>query len=160
LFVTWMAISLLGTAANFSKAENKAIKWPSHIQVVLDATQPLKYVRGKRLPLYLWQAMDIGQLDEKVVEGLIEELDKRGVGLIGSWNPGDRQKSLAQSLMVAKAQKKLNLRININATRCLSSFFNGDEQTAHKDDENKSFWDESFGKQKMGCPRLRKRIWM
>ena len=63
LFVTWMAISLLGTAANFSKAENKAIKWPSHIQVVLDATKPLKYDRGRRLPLYLWQAMDPGQRD-------------------------------------------------------------------------------------------------
>ena len=152
LFVTWMAISLLGTAANFSKAENKAIKWPSHIQVVLDATKPLKYDRGKRLPLYLWQAMDPGQLNEKVVEGLVKELDKRGVGLISSWNPGDRQKSLAQSLMIAKVQKKLNLHVNINATRCLYSFFNGDEQTAHIDDEDRSFWDESFGKQKMGCP--------
>jgi len=152
LFVTWMAINLLGTAANFSKAENKAIKWPSHIQVVLDATKPLKYDRGKRLPLYLWQAMDPGQLNEKVVEGLVKELDKRGVGLIGSWNPRDRQKSLAQSLMIAKMQKKLNLRVNINATRCLYSFFNGDEQTAHIDYEDRPFWDESFGKQKMGCP--------
>jgi len=147
-----MAISLLGTAANFSKAENKAIKWPSHIQLVLDATKPLKYDRGKRLPLYLWQAMDPGQLNEKVVEGLVKELDKRGVGLISSWIPGDRQKSLAQSLMIAKVQKKLNLRVNINATRCLYSYFNGDEQTAHIDDEGRPFWDESFGKQKMGCP--------
>jgi hypothetical protein len=49
-------------------------------------------------------------------------------------------------------QKKLNLRININATNCLYSFFNGDEQTAHIDNEGKPFWDESFGKKKMGCP--------
>ncbi len=152
LFVTWVTISLLGAAVNFSKAENKATKWPSHIQVVLDATQPLKYDRGKRLPLYLWQAMDPGQLNEKVVEGLVKELDKRGIGLISSWNPGDRERSLAQSLMVAKVQKKLNLRVNINATNCLYSFFNGDEQTAHIDDEDRPFWDESFGKQKMGCP--------
>ena len=152
LFVAWIAISLLGTAANFSKAENKAIKWPSHIQVVLDATKPLKYDRDKRLPLYLWQALDPGQLSEKVVEGLVKELDKRGVGLISSWNPGSRQKSLAQSLTIAKVQKKLNLRVNINATRCLYSYFNGDEQTAHLDDEDRPFWDESFGKQKMGCP--------
>ncbi len=152
LFVTWMTISLLGTAVNFSKAENKATKWPSHIQVVLDATQPLKYDRGRRLPIYLWQAMDPGQLDEEVTEELVVELNKRGVGLISSWNPGNRQESLAQSLMIAKVQKKLNLRVNINATRCLYSFFNGDEQTAHIDDENRPFWDESFGKQKMGCP--------
>ncbi len=152
LFITWMAISLLGTSANLSKAENKAIKWPSHIQVVLDVTKPLKYDRGRRLPLYLWQAMDPGQVNEKVVEELLRELNKRGVGLISSWNPGNRQKSLAKSLMIAKVQKKFNLRVNINATNCLYSFFNGDEQTAHIDNESTPFWDDSFGKAKMGCP--------
>lgn len=152
LVVTWTAISLLGTAANFCKAENKATKWPSHIRVVLDATKPLKYHRGKRLPLYLWQAMDPGSLDEEAAEELVKELDKRGVGLISSWNPGNRRESLAQSLMVAKVQMKLNLRVNINANRCLYSFFNGDERTAHIDDEGKPFWDKSFGKKKMGCP--------
>ena len=152
LFITWIAISLLGTIANLSKAENNAIKWPSHIQVVLDATKPLKYDRGERLPLYLWQAMDPGQLNEKALEKLVTDLNNRGVGLISSWNPGNRQNSLAQSLMIAKVQKKLHLRININATRCLYSFFNGDEQTAHIDDKGELFWDQSFGKQKMGCP--------
>jgi hypothetical protein len=151
-FVAWMAISLLGIAATLSKAENKDIKWPSHIQVVLNATKSLEYDRGKRLPLYLWQAMDPGRLNEEDLEELVTELDKRGVGLISSWNPGDRQKSLSQSLTIAKVQKRLNLRININATNCLYSFFNGDEQTAHIDNEGKPFWDESFGKKKMGCP--------
>jgi hypothetical protein len=150
--VVWIAICLPGIAATLGKAENKAIKWPSHIQVVLDATRPLEYDRGGRLPLYLWQAMDPGRLNEKDLEELITELDRRGVGLISSWNPSDRQKSLAQSIMIAKAQKKLNLRVNINTNRCLYSFFNGDEQTAHIDDEGKPFWDESFGKKKMGCP--------
>jgi len=152
LFVTWMVISLLGIAAKFSRAENKAIEWPPHIQMVLEATKPLKYDRGMRLPLYLWQAMDPGQLNEKVVEKLVKEFNKRGVGLISSWNPGNRQKSLAQSLMIAKVQKKFNLRVNINATNCLYSFFNGDEQTAHIDNESTPFWDDSFGKAKMGCP--------
>jgi len=152
LFVTWMVISLLGTVTSLSKAGNKEIKLPSHVQVVLDATKPLKYERGKRLPLYLWQAMDTGRLNEQALEKLVAELNKRGVGLISSWNPGNRQNSLAQSLMIAKVQKKLNLRININATNCLYSFFNGDERTAHIDNEGKPFWDPSFGKQKMGCP--------
>jgi len=153
LFISCTAISLLGTAANFSKTENKVIKWPSHIQVVLDATQPLKYERGKRLPLYLWQAMDPGALDDDSAEKLVRVLNERGVGLISSWNPGDRQKSLAPSLIIAKAQKKLNLRVNINATGCLNSFFNGDERTAHISNEGMPFWDESFGKNnKMGCP--------
>ena len=151
-FVTWTAISLLGAFTNLSKAENKEIKWPSHIQVVLEETKPLKYDRGNRLPLYLWQAMDPGQLNEQALEKLITELNKRGVGLISSWNPANRQKSLARSLMIAEVQKKLNLRVNINATNCLYSFFNGDERTAHIDNEGKPFWDQSFGKQKMGCP--------
>ncbi len=152
LFVTWMAISLLGITPEFSKAENTAIEWPPHIQMVLDATKPLKYDRGNRLPLYLWQAMDPGRLNEQALEKLVTELNKRGVGLISSWNPGNRQNSLDQSLMIAKVQKKFSLRVNINATNCLYSFFNGDEQTAHIDNEGKLFWDQSFGKQKMGCP--------
>ena len=122
LFITWIAISLLGTIANLSKAENNAIKWPSHIQAVLDATKPLKYDRGERLPLYLWQAMDPGQLNEKALEKLVTDLNNRGVGLISSWNPGNRQNSLAQSLMIAKVQKKLNLRIIITLSlRCRMS---------------------------------------
>ena len=178
LVVTLMAISLLGNTANFYGAEKKAAKWPSHIQVVLDAAKPLKYDRGEprpfkskekgrgeRLPLYLWQAMDPGSLDDEATEELVKELNKRGVGLISSWNPGNREESLAQSLMIAKVQRKLNLRVNINATRCLYSFFNGDERTplilhrtewagrtAHIDDDGRPFWDESFGKKKMGCP--------
>jgi len=152
LIVTLMAISLLGNTANFYGAEKKAAKWPSHIQVVLDATKPLKFDRGERLPLYLWQAMDPGSLDDEATKELVNEFNKRGVGLISSWNPGNRQESLAQSLIIAKVQKKLNLRVNINANRCLYSFFNGDERTAHIDDEGRPFWDESFGKNKMGCP--------
>ncbi|HCO92380.1 MAG TPA: hypothetical protein DIU00_00255 [Phycisphaerales bacterium] len=151
-FVIWTAISLLGCPANHCRAQEQAPRWPDYIQVVLDSTRPLEYDRGERLPLYLWQAMDPGPLNEKALEELIKELNKRGVGLISSWNPGNRQKSLAQSLMIAKAQEKLNLRVNINANQCLYSFFNGDEQTAHIDGEDKHFWDESFGKHKMGCP--------
>ena len=151
LFITSMVI-ILFASADFSRAEDRAAKWPSHIQVVLDSTRPLKYDRGGRLPLYLWQAMDPGQLNEEELQELVTELDKRGVGLISSWNPGIRQESLAQSLMIAKMQKKLNLRVNINANQCLYSFFNGDQKTAHIDDEGRPFWDESFGKKKMGCP--------
>lgn len=152
LFIAWIAISLLGIYATLCKAENKTVKWSSHIQVVLDATKPLKYDRGERLPLYLWQAMDPGQLNEEDLEELVQELDNRGLGLISSWNPGNRRKSLAQSLLIAKVQKKLNLRVNINANQCLYSFFNGDQKTAHINNEGKPFWDDSFGKKKMGCP--------
>jgi len=127
-------------------------QWPEHIQIVLDNTEPLTFDRGERLPVYLWQAMNPGTLDQGAAEGLLKELNERGIGLVTSWNPGKRELSLAESLTIAKAQKELGLRVNINATSCLYSFFNGDERTAHIDDEGKPFWDTSFGKPKMGCP--------
>jgi len=154
LVVPWVVAVLVGNMVGLCKEEDEpVVKWPPHIQVVLDAAKPLRFDRGERLPLYLWQAMDPGSLDEQAAEELVKELNGRGVGLISSWNPKNREESLAQSLMIAKVQKKLNLRVNINATKCLYSFFDGNEETAHIDDEGMRFWDESFGKQhKMGCP--------
>jgi hypothetical protein len=152
LVVLWVGAGLIGNIDGLCKAKGPELKWPSHIQAVLDATKPLKFDRGERLPLYLWQAMDPGTLDEQATEELVKELNERGVGLISSWDPNNREESLARSLMIAKVQKKLSLLVNINATRCLYSFFDGDERTAHIDDEGKVFWDESFGKHKMGCP--------
>ena len=150
-------ILLAGNITPFCKAKDNAIEWPAHIQTVLDAAEPLKYDRGNRLPLYIWQAMDPGPLEQESAEELVKNLDERGVGLVTSWDPNRREKSLAESLTIAKAQKKLGLRVNINATKCLYSFFNGDERTAHiapdpVGGQDQPFWDESFGKRKMGCP--------
>lgn len=153
---TWLVVLMAtGWPANVAGlygGQEETAKWPSHIQVVFDETEPLKYDRGDRLPLYLWQAMDPGTLDAQAAVELVRTLNERGVGLVASWNPGNRQKSLTEALTIARAQKKLGLRVNVNATRCLYSFFNGDDRTAHVDDEGKLFWDESFGKKKMGCP--------
>ena len=84
-----------GSLSYLCNAKDNAIEWPSHIQTVLDATEPLKYDREGRLPLYLWQAMDPGSLEQEAAEELVKELDKRGVGLVASWDPNKRQKSLA-----------------------------------------------------------------
>jgi len=145
-------MSWTGGMSDLCGADEAKAKWPEHIQIVLDATQPLEFERGERLPLYLWQAMNPGLLDESDAEELVKQLNERGIGLVTSWNPSKREQSLAESLTIAEAQKKLGLRVNINATSCLYSFFNGDERTAHIDDEGKPFWDTSFGKPKMGCP--------
>ncbi len=152
LIVAWMAMSLVCNVAESAVAEKPKTKWPQHIQLVLDTTEPLKFDRGKRLPLYLWQAMNPGLLDPEAAQELVEQLDARGIGLVTSWDPKNREKSLKESLTIAQAQKKLGQRVNIDATRCLYSFFDGDPRTAHVDDEGKPFWDASFGNQKMGCP--------
>jgi hypothetical protein len=120
--------------------------------VVLENTSLLKYDRGKRLPLYLWPAMDPGILSSDSADLLVRELDSRGIGLVCSWNHSNTDRSLEQCLPVARAQKKLGLKININATSLLDSFFNGDERTAHVDSNGKQFFDNSFGDHKMGCP--------
>jgi len=148
LIITVLALNM----AHAGQAKEKTSKCPPHIQAVFDATKPLEFDRGDRLPLYLWNAMNPGPLDDKTAEELIRKLNLRGVGLISSWDPRNRRESLTKALTIAKAQKKLRLRVNINATGCLYSFFNGDKRTAHIDDEGKPFWDDSFGKQKMGCP--------
>ncbi|MDP2982065.1 MAG: hypothetical protein Q8O92_01890 [Candidatus Latescibacter sp.] len=126
--------------------------WSPQVQMVLNTTKPLTYDRGNRLPLYLWPAMDPGPLDDVSAEALVRELDRRRIGLVSSWSPKNREKTLSQGLTIARAQKKLGLLVNINATNCLSSFFNGDERTAHRDSKGNPFWDTSFGSQKIGCP--------
>jgi hypothetical protein len=128
------------------------IKWPPKIQVILDNTTELKYDRGNRLPLYLWPGIDPGIMDDRTAEKLIAEMDKRGIGIVCSWSMDDTSKVLSECLPVARAQKKLGLRINISATDLMDSFFNGDPSTAHIDSAGRPFFDSSFGKHKMGCP--------
>ena len=152
LVAVCVIMSFVISMTDLCKAKQLPSKWPPNIQVVLDSTKPLQFDRGKRLALYLIQAMNPGLLADKAAEELVRKLNNRGIGLISCWEPGDREKSLAQSLIIARAQRKLGLRVNINASACLYSFFNGDERTAHIDDENNLFWDESFGRNKMGCP--------
>jgi hypothetical protein len=130
--------------------------WSTRVQMVLEATKPLEFDRGRRLPLYLWPAMNPGKLDDRTAELLIRKLDRRGIGLISTWSPHRREETLQSSQSIARVQTRLGLRVNVNANACLYHFFNGDERTAHVDEAGKPFWDDSFNvrsrKHKMGCP--------
>jgi hypothetical protein len=150
----WKALSLclLILIPKCSGPVEKKVKWPEKIQVILDNTTVLKYDTGKRLPLYLWPAIDPGVMSNETAELLIREMDRRGIGIVCSWSMKDTSKSFSQCLPVARAQKKLGQRINISATDLLDSFFDGEEATAHIDAEGKPFFDDSFGDHKMGCP--------
>ena len=57
------------------------------------------------------------------------------MGLIVSWNPNKRDESLAQALAVGRVQKKLGLRVNVNANACLYSFCDGTPETSHLDED-------------------------
>jgi hypothetical protein len=157
---TTFALTLLflsnTTTTIADKPAGNAPAWSPRVQTVLDVTPPLAFPRGKRLPLYLWPAMNPGDLDDGGAERLVGLLDERGIGLISSWSPARREETLRRALVVAKAQTKLGVPVNVNANACLYRFFNGDERTAHVDEAGKPFWDDSFdsGSQKytMGCP--------
>jgi hypothetical protein len=100
--------------------------------------------------------MNPGDLDDATAEHLVRELDRRGIGLINSWSPGRPEPSLARALTIARAQKKLRVPVNVNASASLHRFFDGDERTAHVDDGGNPFWDGSFDvgsrPHNMGCP--------
>jgi hypothetical protein len=127
-------------------------KWPENIQVIINNTSPLDYSRENRLPLYLWPAIDPGDFSNEDAEILVKELDKRGVALVCSWSMEDTATVMSRCLTIANAQKKLGQRVNINASDLMYSFFNGDESTAHIDNNGKPFFDTGFGNKKMGCP--------
>jgi len=128
-------------------------QYADHIQVVLDNTKSLDYDRGDRLPLYLWPLIDPGVLSEKEAETLVTDLDARGIALVAKWTNENREVALREALVIGQAQKKLGVEISINAIDLMYSFFNGDESTAHIDEQGNTFWDEGFGRKKdMGCP--------
>jgi len=132
--------------------KNKSPKWSEQAQIVLDVTEPLKFSRGTRLPLFTNPTSDPGELNDTDAEYLVGELDRRGIGVICSWSPENREETLARGLTIARAQKKLGLSVNTNATSCTYSFFNGDEQTAHIDENGTPFFDDSLWRKEMGCP--------
>ena len=59
---------LMVNTTGLSQTKAPAPEWPQGIQTVLDSTKPLKFDRAGRLPLYLWQAIDPGQLTDKKAE--------------------------------------------------------------------------------------------
>jgi len=150
--VTMLLLQQMVVASEKAPSESKETKWPDNIQSVLDNTKPFKFDRGSRLPFYVWSAMDCPVLSDAEAEELVCLLNERGIGMICTWHPEDIQGTFAKSLPIARAQKKLGLRINIHATHCLNFFFNCDPNTAHIDKDGKPFWDTSLIRPEMGCP--------
>ena len=123
------------------------------IQTVLENTEPLTYSRGERLPLYVWVLNGVGVEDEGEIEEVLRELDRRGIALFATWDHRKEVESLNEGLSIARAQKKLGLRVSVNANQLLHRIFNGDSSTAHVGEDGSLFFDFSFGESvSMGCP--------
>ena len=150
-----LAVTLAFTPQDVFAQKKKAMSQHEMVDVVLAATQPLKFPRGERLPLYLWPLHGLGTTNEAEAVSLLKSLDARGLPVIATWNPAParREQSLRDALWLGRLQKKLGLPITINASSCMNSFCNGDEKTAHVGDDGKPFFDDSFEeKRPMGCP--------
>ncbi len=153
MHTTAIIACMIAVAGVSAQAAEPSPPWSDRTQLVLDITEPLVHPRGNLLPLYLWPAMDPGDLSGPEAERLVREMDERGIGVICSWTVKDREAALERALTVARAQKKLGVRVNVNATSLLYSFFDGAERTAHVDGAGNHFFDDSFGDgRKMGCP--------
>jgi len=123
------------------------------IKIAIEQTQPLKFPRGERLPLYLWPLTDVLPEDDEEAIRLLKALDERGLAVISSWNYGAKEASLAAGLRAARLQQQLGLLVNVNASSCLYSFCNGDEATAHVDARGEKFFDYTFSNSvPLGCP--------
>jgi len=131
----------------------KRMSQEERLDLVLRETKPLKFPRGKRLPLYVWAALNVPG-DDAAIEARLKALDARGIGACATWRPGrNQQKSLDQALRVSAAQKRLGLRVNVNANACTYTVCNGDPKTAHIDAKGNRFFDTSAAKyRKLGCP--------
>ena len=152
--IEFQTYALKGQTRLFHISSQKTVRsnWPTNIRITLEKTKPLRFPRGKRLPLYVWPIMGaLSGLDDAEAEEVIKQLDDRGIAVCVNWSNGSK-KSLEEGLRIGAIQQNLGLRVNVHATSCMHSFFNGDETTFHVDENGKTFYDSSFGGRKMGCP--------
>lgn len=122
------------------------------LQRILAVTRPLEAPRATRLPLLLWPLTDLDSDDPAVVARCLRDLDARGAALISSWDE-EAAGSLERALRVGRLARDLGLPVVANANRLLHRFCNGDERTAHVDENGRPFFDFSFDPRvPIGCP--------
>ena len=115
----WIFIITLLTFPLFAQ-EKLPAKLHENLRVVLHNTQPLKYPRGNRLSLYVWPITDrLRGLDDGQAEQAIKLLNDRGIAMISNWRYDQKEKTLTEALRIGALQKKLHLRVNVNATSCM-----------------------------------------
>ena len=147
-------ILIVLVAAGAPAAMAQTSDWPDYpesIRKVLANCAPLKHPRGERLPLLLWPVHSGVVDNDALQERIIRDLDQRGLAMIATWDPSNKDKSLADSLRIARIQQKLGLDVCVNANACMYGFFNGDENTAYVDADGKPFFDPSIPGN-IGCP--------
>jgi len=153
-----VAASLFSVSSSTGTETSANTEYPAAIRSVLECTKPLTKARGNRMPLLLWPVHAGVVSDQATQEAIIRDLDARGMAMIATWHPGNREKSLDDALRIARIQKRLGLPVYVNAISCMYAFYNGEASTAHLDNQGKPFFDPSITGNKIGCPfRIRHR---
>ena len=126
---------------------------PDNVSILLDKLPLLSHDRGTRALLYQYSVGDLSSLSDKDARWVVDELAKRGVGVITFWGKGDAMESgILEGLRIARIQVALGLQVAVDASKLLYGFYDGTAATAHIDDEGKAFSDSSFKGNAMGCP--------
>ncbi len=129
-----------------------ASQWPTNLRVVIENTEPLKWPRSGRLPLFVLPISgSLASLADDEATDALEQLDQRGIGYSVDWNHNDFERSLAEGIRIGRIQKRLGQPIAVNANACLYSFCDGSEETLHVDANGERFAETSFGG-RLGCP--------
>jgi hypothetical protein len=147
--ITLTIVQLPATALDKSLDRKQ---YPETIQRLLKDTTPLVHPRGDRLPLFLWPAHQGAVADPKLQEQLISDLNSHGIAVISTWKSGNQEQHLASAQRIAKAQKKLDLMVCVNANDCMYGFFDGSADTGHVDEKGNIFFDDSIPGDQIGCP--------
>jgi len=102
------------------------------LKAIIAEVPPLPEALGDRIPLRGSRLE--GWLPDDDAEALefLQALADRGVGISPRWNSAKPDDSITASLRMARLQDQLGLPISVHASRCIYSFFDGDESTAHR----------------------------
>jgi len=126
---------------------------PDNIRTVLEAVPPLTGDRGSRELTYQYSVGDLSSLTDAEAEWAIRELATRGVGVITFWHHGAQQDDgIAEGIRIGRLQQALGLTVAVDANHLLHRFYDDTPGTAHMDEDERPFWDESFAGARMGCP--------
>ena len=150
---TVLFTSLLIIAGGFASYKAFSQDIPQNISILLETLQPLSHDRDKRELIYQYSVGDLSSLSNEDAKFVINELAKRGIGVITFWKKGEAMETCVnEGIRIARIQKDLGLSVAVDASRLLYGFYDGTPSTAHVNDEGKIFSDSSFAGHWMGCP--------
>lgn len=154
----WLVVVMvLAAGVGSGQEKKKRMTMGEKLDFILQNTQPLKFERGDRLPLFFWHTSgSANDEDEQEIEKALKALNERGLPMVPSWRnvpqPDQRAKTMARCVRIAKVQNRLGLPAYAFAGNTGDGFY-AKESTWHVDQDGNHFPDTTHEKNmKLGCP--------